>query len=261
MIKFFEQIFKKGQQTESAPDKPRAELTEEEIQKKLSNLGDIMKLAEKVEPPFNHLSIEALARLVIKLERDLPTYDTILSDDVSGRLPSLLLRKIIDKVRSKNNLGPVKTYFLAAGRYAKSEKRESIKKFLTDKRNAIGKALLVTEYIQSGEGIAWVMNSLQEAEINFDVASVSSSLENEFYIKEFGDIFKKLRYGQRGDAGLSFYGMTARRVGGVAKDPSNPSPHPEALGGTMGEASRAYQKRAREDANFLAAEFIDKLLD
>ncbi len=37
----------------------------------------------------------SLARLVIELEDQIPHYDTIISDDVSGRLVSLFLREVI----------------------------------------------------------------------------------------------------------------------------------------------------------------------
>ena len=41
--------------------------------------------------------VNTLARLVLELKDKIPEYDTVISDDCSGRLPSLLLKKIIDK--------------------------------------------------------------------------------------------------------------------------------------------------------------------
>ena len=262
MMKSSEQIFKKGQQTEIVSEKPRIELTEEEVQNKLSRLGDITyewayELTKKLERPFDLKTIIVLARLVIKLERDLPTYDTILSDDASGRLPSLFLRKIINHVRSKTGQGAVKTYFLASGSHNKIEKDEAIERFLVDKKKEITKALVVTEYITTGNTIMNIMKLLTDIGIDFDVACVSAEEGPGHYIREFGDIFKKIRCGESfSTAGLSFF-SERDIVGGVEKKDGSLSPHPEIVTPT----DRTRLIRAREDANFLANEFINKLLD
>ncbi|MGC9048982.1 MAG: hypothetical protein ACP5IX_02080 [Patescibacteria group bacterium] len=246
--------------------KSGVELTEAEIQKRLTRLGDLDKIAEKIEFPFKpNLSnrkpsevIEALACLVIKLERDLSTYDTILSDDVSGRLPSLFLRELINRIRSKAGKEPVKTYFLAAGRYWwLIEKDKAIRNFLVGKKKEIGKALVVTEYIESGHGITRLMELLKELGINFDVAAVSADSNSADYIQKFGNIFKKVRYGKEcSRIGLSFH-SARERYSGVRKHPESISAHPEAVS----LEDRSSLVRAREDANFLAEEFFNKLLD
>lgn len=234
----------------------KIELTEEEIQEKVSRLGDIDELAEKVESPFTSGTIKALARLVVKLERDLPIYDTILSDDTSGRLPSLFLRKIIDRVRSKTGQVSVKTYFLAAGNNDNPAKDEAVKNFLSGKKEEIGKALLVTEYMDRGNTIMNIMELLAGIGINFDVACVSARDEAESYIQDKGDIFKKVRYGEEPSTeGLLFWHK--ERISGVRKDDDNPSPHPEIV--SSGDKGRLIQ--ARKDISFLAEEFINKLLD
>lgn len=258
MTKFFEQIFKKGQQTEPLAEKSVAELTEEEIKEKLSKLGDIEELRKKMHSPFSRdsVTIEVLARLVIKLESNLSTYDTILSDDASGRLPSLFLRKLVDHARLKIDEEPVKTYFLATGRHSNIEKDKAIKRFLLNKKNEIGKALLVTEHIASGDSIIRIMKLLNELGINFEVACISACGFSEDYVEKFGDIFKKIYYGEnKSRVGSAFYDYADSA--GVSKDSSSASPHPE----VYRSANKGDVARARKDANFLAEEFIDKLLD
>ena len=244
----------KEQETQSA-EVLRPELTEKQIKKRLSKLGDIKELAKNVSDPFQPYSIEALARLVIKVESDLPSYDTVLSDEASGRLPSLFLSKIINHVRLKNGQDSVQTYFIATGRHHNPEKEKAIKEFLVSKKDKIGKALVVAEYISTGTGIGWLIETMKMLGINFDTAAVSIDKEN--------DIIKNnhICYGTaRTDGvfgalvgGLEFYDHLAS---GVVKNRIDPSPHPE----VRHPNSRYFINRARKDLDFLAKEFIDKLL-
>lgn len=250
----------KGEDQRENIESPKIELTAKEVRKKLSRLGNINELAKKVESPFTSNIIESLARLVIKLERDLPSYDTILSDDTGGRLPSLFLRKIIDRVRSKNKLELVKTYFLATGRHGLIKKDEAVKNFLASKKKEIGKALVVTEYIESGDSIVKIMKLLEELGINFDVACVSAKYGEEGYIYklEQAGIFKRIRYGKTttiSKTGMEFYDR--KWIDGVKKAIGSLSPHPEVA--SLYDRDELIQ--ARKDINFLVDEFINKLLD
>jgi len=245
------------------PNDKNREISEEEIGRKLARLGDIGELADKTDYPFDRESIEALARLVIKLEDKLPDYDAVLSDEASGRLPSLFLRKIINHAREKAGLDPARIYFLAGGRHHNRAKNEAMKNFLAGKKGGIEKALMVTEFIRFGDGIMGLMESASEAGIDFDLAVVSSEESSGEYVRRFGKIFKKAVYGRESSAvGLAFYGQPF--VNGVVKDGENPSPHPEAAFSPSQyeklNRSEPKLKQAREGIDFLAEEFY-KLLD
>ncbi len=57
-------------------------------------------------------AVESLASS-LKEKFDKNEYETIISDDVGGRIPTLILRKLIKKVHPENNIN---TYFLSAGK-------------------------------------------------------------------------------------------------------------------------------------------------
>ena len=115
---------------------------------------------------------------------------------------------------------------------------------------------MVTEYIQTGDSIMRIIELLEELGIDFDVASVSMSEEPVDYIKKFGDIFKKVYFGENSSsAGLSFY--RSRDLGGIRKDDGSLSPHPEIV--SLSDRSRLI--KAREGIDFLAEEFFNKLLN
>ncbi len=243
----------KEQEAQNA-EVPRPELTEEQIREKLSKLGDIEELAKSVRDPFKPSSIKALARLVIKIESDLPSYDTVLSDEASGRLPSLFLSKIINNARLKNGQDSLQTYFITAGRYQDPEKAKAVKDFLASKKDKIGKALVVTEYICTGAVIQGLVEAMKRLGINFDVAAVSINEENDIIKNNhirYGTIQSEGSLGTSG--GLGFYRHFAS---GVIKDNTDPSPHLEA----RYPYDRGDINRARKDIDFLAKEFIDKLL-
>jgi len=84
---------------------------------------------------------------------------------------------------------------------------EGIKEFIRKKKSSVHKALLVTEYISSGENINQLVEILEQQNINFDVAAVSIRHDISSYIgrRELSDLTKRLRYGATGTAGLFFW--------------------------------------------------------
>lgn len=209
----------------------------------------IDKLSSKVFIERNE-TIPALERLVTELKDQIPKYDSIISDDASARLVSLLLRKIIDEKRKEIKRSPTQTFFVAGGRHNSSQTNNQIKKFIAEKKEGLGASLLVTEHIQTGHSILPLIKILEDQEIDFDLAAVSIAHPPAEYSE---DIQRHLRYGSVGGAGLGFYDEP--QIVGVIKGEKK-DPHP--IRATT--ADPELMKEAREDINLVANELV-KLVD
>lgn len=193
------------------------------------------------------------ARLVFELEEQLPNYDTIISDDVSGRLVSIFLREIINKKKKELGKEQVQTYFISGGRHDNEKIYDAIGEFISKKRSSIGRALLVTEFIGSGESINSVVNILEKQNVDFDVASLSVSdyfLEKGKDEEKFNDLTKRLRYGMKNDAGMYFYGGCST---GFKKDIKGDSAHPIGIQ-DQDFLQKEKNKQARKDMRLMAEE-------
>lgn len=131
--------------------------------------------------------------MTFELKEEIPHYDTIISDDVSGRLVSLFLREVINKEKIEINEQPVQTYFIAgvSSCYEDDFNKAKVKKieeFISLKFPSIKKALLVTEFIATGNTLNPIVKNLEKQDISFDIASVSISLE---FLDKFLDIDMK----------------------------------------------------------------------
>lgn len=144
----------------------------------------------EMEPPM----VDMVKKMKAKIENG--DYDCIISDDVSGRIPSLIFKKIIDTVTPEHR---VNVLGLAAGRrYVRileamrgigpldkkinQEGAQRIYDYLQSVlRNKIkpkikGKALVVSEYIHSGNSMIAIKETLQDAGIRFDIAALNGWL-------------------------------------------------------------------------------------
>jgi hypothetical protein len=172
--------------------------------------------------PFNKKEgvVKAAARLVLELRDRLPHYDTILSDDASGRLVSLLLKKIIDRKKEERGGEKTEMFFLASGRHGSAAIDRSIRKFIGKKKKELGKTLLVTEYIESGKSIEKLTKALEDKHIDFDIGTLSI----ERLPQHYGNVQfpQHVHYGALGKQGLSFYDQES--FGGVTKGETGPHP-------------------------------------
>ena len=232
-------------------EKPPQRKNDEEAQERIDTVIDTKALSEEMESkPFkSEKLIEALARLVIELEDNITEYDTVLSDDASGRLVSLLLKKIIDKKREEVEKDKAQIYFIAPWQQSNFGWSLAIKKFIADRKDSLGKTLLVTEYIQSGKTIRSLMEILEQQNIDFDTAAVSILHESDDYIKKAG-----IKYGEAG--GLAAAALCkATKFSGVEKTSTEKSIHPKRAEESDPENVRA----ARKDIDTLSEE-LSKLI-
>jgi len=155
----------------------------------------VINLSEGIETSV----IKDLSFDMFKLARNLKeralTYDTIVSDDASGRLVSLFLRELVDKKRKESGKPDVQTYFLSGGVEGISKKED----FLRGKKEKLGRVLLVTEYIVTGEHIGALAYLLEKLGVDFDMAALSISRAP---IK-YGD--KKIIFGSRSSVGIDLW--------------------------------------------------------
>ena len=228
------------------------------------NYQELIKPRNPIEKPKDKNNIEVLAKkmltpmfakkevvesfhsLIENLGSNLSSYDTILSDDASGRLVSLVLKKIIDQSREKDNKEKTNIYFLAAGRYNNAEKKQAVKNFIELNKTKMENVLIVTEHIGTGATIEDIMKVLEELNINFNVAALSTEYTLKHYSKK---LQKKLFYGENGGrAGMEFYQEPASKYSGVEKNIADNSPHPE----SVSYRHQQFKKDARHDVAVLA---------
>lgn len=196
--------------------------------------------------------IKAYGRLVLELADKLPRYNTIVSDDASGRIPSLVFYEIIKKEREKKGKSAPAIYFIAGGTFLAPAKKDSIFNFLDSKKMIVGKTLLITEFVQSGESIKFLMRTLEDVGIDFDAISISADSEKKrSWPKE---LKRKLLFGIWGEEGATAHYQKSEKSG-VFKDRFNPSPHPQRLKAVSNEVLEA-----REGIKVLAGE-LSKLLE
>lgn len=146
------------------------------------------KSSAKVE--YANEEIESIRKpflnLVEKLKEDIDsgTYDTLIGDDASGRIPTLALRNVMaERMRQSHpELSPeeerdrLKTYFVAGGRI--DTNTENLEEFFDKIKTTVKKrALFVTEYIASGESVKRIGEMLENHGISFDIATLAFSID------------------------------------------------------------------------------------
>jgi hypothetical protein len=191
--------------------------------------------------------IKSYGRLVLELADRLSGYNTIISDDASGRIPSLVFYELIKEEREKRDRSSPNIYFVAGGRHISSAKKDSIFDFLKGKKEIAGKTLLITEHVQTGQSIKFLMETLESIGINFDAISISTEGEVKNRLN------KELIFGGMRNEGVKAH-YKREQQSGVFKSPNSPSPHPQKSKWTLNTV-----REAREGIKTFAGE-LSKLL-
>lgn len=209
-FEFLEKFFKPKQENDRR-------LADDEADKIISEKINIDAISQKLRTNFemsNEQVIKSLARLCLELKNKAVKYDTILGDDASGRIVSLFLKQIIDKKRSEQKKPLTKIYFLP-GRYKHDDDDDyglpdlpynsysPIEKFIESKKYEMKKTLVATEYIQTGYTIRRIVDILEDAGVNFDIAALSIKFRPGRYDPRIGE---RLTYGGVDEVGrTAFY--------------------------------------------------------
>lgn len=178
-----------------------------------------------MEHPFDDEKlIVALGQLLFKIKDHIDSYDTIISDEASGRLPSLLIKKVIDKKRHQEGKTSIPLHFIAGGHQV-DYREKSISEFLEKNKNNFGKILIVTDLIATGISMRQLATIFKSCGVNdFEIATVSLANDPEeqtLPLSENLTFFQKnnipLIYGDVGKTGhYSFYRKNSQT--GVEKD-------------------------------------------
>lgn len=197
------------------------------------------------EKKYNFLEImEAMKPGLVSLVRQLKEaiengeYQTLLSDEARGRIPTLILRKIFKK--KAPNSRDLQTYFLAFGR-SRLDWDFSLGDYIKENKDKWGKTLVITEFIGDGKAIRKIWRLFDSASNfdNYDIASVFSRLtaeklkhkpipKGQVYSKDQPGWDHKLFIGEKiditpkfleGDSTLkNMGGVAVRKVASVARD-------------------------------------------
>jgi hypothetical protein len=186
------------------------------VEREENDLSYVLENVKSWDPKKTLKLIKHLSILTEAIHERLPEYDTIIGDDVKGRLLALFYREIINRERKRKGLDLVNTHFLTPKRAMHPKVNEGISNFIGSKN--MKKVLLVTEYVESGYSLAPMVRALNANEIPFDIVALSDSNVRIFknLNKETRDIKSKVIAATIGTVGLNLFGNEI--LTGIAKD-------------------------------------------
>ncbi len=181
------------------------------------------------------------------------TYTVILGEDVSGRIPALIIRRVINEIYQRLGFPPLTTFFFAGYKSVslQTTERETKKQFEDlvrrnnfPKKTSTEKALVVTDVVKNGDHLCHYLDVLNDLGINFDVATIGfyeygkRFLENELRVMVYG--------GRMNYTPLLWYN---KGLQGVRKLPNSypPFSHPNPTQSSL---------EARRDVETLASELV-----
>ncbi len=121
------------------------------------------------------------------------SYDVVIGDDASGRIPALIFEAVLEKLYAKKEVPKPQILFLAGARetnfgaHKEKIKEHLIKYMQHDPAKAV---LVVTDYIDTGESIDALLTVFEELHFNWKVAaigSLSKTNNKNFIIGKHGD--------------------------------------------------------------------------
>ena len=225
------------------------EKSEESLEIKIPEIAELRK-------PMQQLLLQ-LRKSIEKGE-----YAVILGDDASGRIPTLLFRKVLNALYTERRFEVPKTLFFAGVRFDTMPRQRQVKmaQDFTDylvKENVKGltenrKALVVTDTISSGQTLKNFMQVLRELGIHYNIATIGRLYGR---TERLGG---KIASAQK--AIPSIYGYGQHKYGGVEKDRDNPSLFAKRMSGStpyeVQKLSRA-RSQARKDVDILARQLVE----
>lgn len=140
-------------------------------------------LQESVAEIIKELEIlvqDILKQIKAKIESNY--YDAILADDVSGRIPGLIFKQLIDTVsHNKGEKKSIELVFVAGGNaLTDDEENAKITQLTKELKKFSGKNILVvTENIATGKGLKLTIDILKKVNANAEIAALSSGREDE----------------------------------------------------------------------------------
>lgn len=234
------------------------------------------KLSEtqEKEPRYHFKEIAELEKPIENLVRQLKErinageYDVLISDDVSGRLVTLALRKVIKErlkklqpdLTAEQKRESLRTHFIGGGQIH-SDCEALLEFFKKIKPKVRKRALLITEFIGTGGSLARIGKIFEEQDIPFDIAAVVS-LEKASYYDKYADVLNRHNlfigipcgelpkiYGRKELSGIYKVDEELMNIGGAHPRPLREHPYP-------GKDLQKDINMAREDVNILADQVL-----
>lgn len=166
-------------------------------------------LIDKLNHPFNDKSlVRAFEVLTIRLKPFIHSYDTIIGDDISGRLPTLVIAELARKKRDQMGLMPPQIFFINAGSNVSipinAEKTlPKIRDLIKNHTRVNRKILIITEYVYSGDSISGLANEFRKQNLKPDLCILDSVADPDFINSLAG--YKKFVGAVGGDSAAPFY--------------------------------------------------------
>lgn len=197
----------------------KKETLEENQQKNLEALNQL-------EKPIKNILQE------LRGEIDDGEYETIIGDDASGRIPALILNKVIKQIYSEKDYSAPSSLFISGSHPHNLEVHQKEQKIKTDKiiqhlknvwRDQLPskKILLVTEVIASGYTLKPICDALKAMGVNFEIATIGfHPVSGTYKIDEMKEKIEsylgtKITYGMFGTPEL----YDRKALSGVKKNP------------------------------------------
>ena len=144
-------------------------------------------LLEGMEYPFDQPEvIETFISVARQLKENLGDYEALIGDDASGRLPTRVIRTLINEMRKrKEGEDSIPTYFLPGltGDQHYEEPSRKQKEFLQKHGLSGKKILFMTEYIGTGATMENFTRVCDEAGVECDIAALTAHMDAGSYAR------------------------------------------------------------------------------
>ena len=208
------------------------------------------------------------------LEEMLPSinnheYSAIVGDDTSGRIATMILRKVIAESYRRDGIKTPETIFYAGGYtkdprggrdYLSEQVYENISEDFKKRENKEGKVLIVTEYMLNGRSMDMLIGALKDAGADCEVATLALPFDKNRFMQTHTYLENLINTKVYSGGVLSpesiipFYKETI--MAGVEKKFHSKNIHASPVRHSQAEVT----KPAREDADHLAQKLIKKYL-
>jgi len=126
-----------------------------------------------------------LKTIIEGILKDGTTYDLIISDDTSGRIPTLVIGKVLNDLNERRGLRSIPVRFAGGHHRLKDYLREhEMDVILRKMQKEPKRILLVTDYVASGRTIKDFGDFFAAREISYDIACVSIDDKEKDYRRE-----------------------------------------------------------------------------
>lgn len=149
-------------------------------------------------------------------------YNVVVGDDISGRLPTLVIGGLLRKIYKNDMVPEPRVLFFAAGRRETEDEKivqqgitNRLNKLIKEKKiNSNDRALIVTEYVQTGESVTYLARAIKDAGLDCDIATLINCSENNDFLKD--NIFRDTKFYSGGRKKKPFF-WSSKFLSGVRK--------------------------------------------